>query len=104
MKKFLLIAAVAAIAASASIASAQAKPGGIGKIGGVGSGGGFGGGKGFPGCCGGFTGNHHWGHGWGGGISVGLVSNVSEGDCYYARRSVFVPGVGLVGKRQLVCQ
>jgi hypothetical protein len=109
MKKIMLFAAVAAIAASASVASVQAK--GIGGPGGMGGGknspngpyppGGGGGYPNKPGCCGGFTGNHHWG--WGGGFTVGLV-NAGGGDCYYVRRNVVVPGIGVVSKRQLVCE
>jgi hypothetical protein len=61
---------------------------------------------GFKGCCGGWNGGgygwHHWGHG--GGLSVGLIdTGVVGGDCYYVRRAVLVPGIGVVNKRQLVC-
>ena len=64
---------------------------------------------GFKGCCGGWNPgggfHHHWGGGFGGGVSIGLVGDVSVGgDCYYVRRAVFVPGIGVVGKRQLVCE
>lgn len=112
MKKLVFVAAVAAIAASASLTSAQAFPGkgNNGQIGGINPGnslpGGIGSG-GFPknpGCCGGWTGNKGWGGGFGGGISVGLVSGVSDGDCYYVRRAVLVPNIGVVSRRQLVCE
>jgi hypothetical protein len=53
--------------------------------------------------------NNHWnggGYGFGGGF--GLNINVAEpvsdaGDCYYVRRQVFIPQVGVVSKRALVC-
>ena len=54
-------------------------------------------------------GNHHnhWngGYGFSGGLSINLAQPVSadEGDCYYVRRQVFIPQVGVVSKRQLVC-
>lgn len=110
MRKLMLFAAVAAIAASASLTPVQAKGIGGPGMGGQNNpngpykpGGGFGGGgyPNKPGCCGGFTGHHH---GWGGGVSVGFVNTVSDGDCYYVRRRVVVPGVGVVSKRQLVCE
>ena len=121
MKKLVLFAAIALVAASTSLTSAQAKPGGggIGQVGGIGQGGGFGGGvkgggggRGIPknpGCCGGWTGNKGWGGGFGGGfgggISIGLVNNsVGDDDCYYVRRAVLVPGIGVVNRRQLVCE
>jgi opacity protein-like surface antigen len=53
--------------------------------------------------------NHnHWNGGYGGfsgGLSINLAQPVTEdeGDCYYVRRQVFIPQVGLVSKRQLVC-
>ena len=92
MKKFVLaLGAAAAIAAAAAGTPAAA---------------------GFKGCCGGWNPHPHFG----GGISIGLgVGVVDPGfgyggsyagygsDCYYVRRSVFVPGLGFVGKRQLVC-
>jgi hypothetical protein len=37
-------------------------------------------------------------------LSIGVVDSGYGGDCYYVRRSVFVPGVGIVGKRELVCE
>jgi hypothetical protein len=87
MKKFALIGAMmAALAAVASASPAQA---------------------GFKGCCGGWQGGgwgggfHHW---HGGGLSVGLIdTGVIGGECYYVRRAVFVPGIGMVSKRDLVC-
>ena len=40
-------------------------------------------------------------------VGVGLASirfaSVDDGDCYYVRRRVFIPGVGTVRKRELVC-
>jgi hypothetical protein len=50
--------------------------------------------------------NNHWnGGGYGGfGLNINLAQPVSdEGDCYYVRRQVFIPQVGVVSKRQLVC-
>jgi hypothetical protein len=118
MKKIVLMFAAAAIAATAAIASAEAKPGGpgIGKGPGMGNPGinpgilkpGFnpgnpGGPK--PGCCGGWNPDKHWGGHWGGGIGVGLVSSYATGgDCYYVRKRVYVDGIGVVSKRQLVCE
>jgi hypothetical protein len=89
MKKFVLIAAAAVALAASAITPASA---------------------GFKGCCGGWTGGHHWGGGWGGGLSIGVgldsgygyVGN--GGDCYYVRREVLVPNIGLVSRRQLVCE
>lgn len=97
MNKLVLIsAAVAAISAASAVTPANALT--IIK----------------PGCCGGFNpggGFHpHWGGGFGGGISVGLVGLDSGygvgggGDCYYVRRKVLVPNIGLVNRRQLVCE
>ena len=93
MKKLMLVAAAAAaIVAAAATTTAPANALTIIK----------------PGCCGGFNpggGNWHphphWG--FGGGISVGLVDTGFSGGCYYVRRSVLVPGIGIVSKRQLVC-
>lgn len=54
-------------------------------------------------------GNHnHWNGGYGGfsgGLSINLAQPVAAdaGDCYYVRRQVFIPQVGVVSKRQLVC-
>jgi hypothetical protein len=51
--------------------------------------------------------HNHWngGYGFSGGLSINLAQPVSadEGDCYYVRRQVFIPQVGVVSKRQLVC-
>jgi hypothetical protein len=85
MKKLVLIAAAAAALAASAITPASA---------------------GFKGCCGGWNpggGFHHWHGGFGGGLSVGLVGYEGGSDCYYVRRDVFVPGIGIVGKRELVC-
>jgi hypothetical protein len=54
----------------------------------------------------GFHGHHHgsWGPA---GLAVGLVglssAAMAADDCFYVRRKVFVPGVGLVRRRELVC-
>ena len=67
-----------------------------------------------PGCIGcnpntWTPGNHgnHWngGYGFSGGLSINLAQpgSADEGDCYYVRRQVFIPEVGVVSKRQLVC-
>ena len=90
MKKLMLIAgAAAAISAASAITPANA---------------------GFKGCCGGWNPggggfHHHWHGGFGGGFGVGIVDAGFGvgGDCYYVRRAVVVPGIGLVRKRQLVC-
>ena len=96
MKKLMLIAAAAAaISAASAVAPANAFT--IIK----------------PGCCGGgYPGGGFHPH-WGGGLSIGVGfdSGYSYGvgapvigsDCFYVRRKVPVPGVGLVSKRQLVC-
>jgi hypothetical protein len=53
--------------------------------------------------------NNHWngggGYGYGGGLSINFAAPVAadEGDCYFVRRRVFIDGVGVVAKRQLVC-
>jgi|KBSMisStaDraftv2_1062788.scaffolds.fasta_scaffold1927011_1 hypothetical protein len=51
--------------------------------------------------------NHHWNGGgyYGGGLSVGFATSAvaDEGDCYFVRRRVFIDGVGVVMKRQMVC-
>ena len=93
MKKLILITgAAAAISAVAAITPASA---------------------GFKGCCGGWQGGgwgggyHNWHGGFGGGFGIGVVDagyGVGGGDCYYTRRTVVVPGIGLVSKRQLVCE
>jgi hypothetical protein len=90
MKKLVLIAgAAAAISAAAAVTPANA---------------------GFKGCCGGWTGGG-WGggyhHHWHGGFGLGVIDagyGVGGGDCYYTRRTVLVPGIGLVSKKQLVCE
>ena len=89
MKKLVLIAAAAAALAASAAAPANALS--IIK----------------PGCCGGWNpgGNHHWHGGWGGGLSIGVgLDSGYGGDCYYVRRNVLVPGMGLVSRRQLVCE
>jgi hypothetical protein len=87
MKKLLLLATLALTAGCAAVSTAQAGGGGYPFK---------------PGCCGGFTGHPHWG--WGGGVSIGLVDTIGSGDCYYVRRTVLVPNIGLVSRRQLVCE
>jgi len=51
--------------------------------------------------------NNHWngGGGYGGGFSINFAQPqaMEDGDCYYVRRQVFIPEVGVVSKRQLVC-
>jgi hypothetical protein len=52
--------------------------------------------------------HNHWdggGYGYGGGLSINFAQPqaMDEGDCYYVRRRVFIPGVGVVAKRQMVC-
>ena len=50
--------------------------------------------------------NNHWnGGGYGGGLSVSFATSsvADEGDCYFVRRRVFIDGVGVVMKRQMVC-
>jgi len=51
--------------------------------------------------------NNHWngGGGYGGGLSINFATPVAadEGDCYFVRRRVFIDGVGVVMKRQMVC-
>ena len=71
-----------------------------------------------PGCQGSLVGcnpntwtpgNHghhnHWNGGYGGGLSINFATPVAadEGDCYFVRRRVFIPQVGMVMKRQMVC-
>ena len=88
MKKLVLIAAAAAALAASAITPASA---------------------GFKGCCGGWNPggrgfHHHWHGGWGGGVSIGLVGDAGYGgDCYYVRRNVLIPNIGIVSKRELVC-
>ncbi|MBI5319708.1 hypothetical protein [Bradyrhizobium sp.] len=58
------------------------------------------------GCCGGWTPQPHWGFGGGLSVGIGIDPGFSAGyssDCYFIRRTVLVPGVGLVKKRQMVC-
>jgi hypothetical protein len=87
MKKLVLIAAAAVALAASVVTPASA---------------------GFKGCCGGWNpgGHHHHWHGGGGfGIGIGLIGDTGYGgDCYYVNRTVFVPGIGYVAKRQLVCE
>jgi hypothetical protein len=49
--------------------------------------------------------HNHWNGGYGGGLSINFATPVAadEGDCYYVRRKVFIDGVGVVMKRQMVC-
>ena len=71
-----------------------------------------------PGCQGSLVGcnpntwtpgNHnHWNGGYGGfsgGVSINLAqpAAMDDGDCYYVRRKVYIPEVGVVMKRQMVC-
>ena len=71
-----------------------------------------------PGCQGSLVGcnsntwtpgNHnHWNGGYGGfsgGVSINLAQPavMDDGDCYYVRRKVYIPEVGVVMKRQMVC-
>jgi hypothetical protein len=58
--------------------------------------------------------HHHHGHfgayagiGLGVGLLGALIANAAapaRDDCYTARRNVYVPGVGIVNKRVLVCE
>ena len=50
--------------------------------------------------------NNHWnGGGYGDGLSISFAAPAvaDEGDCYYVRRRVFIPQVGMVTKRQMIC-
>jgi len=52
--------------------------------------------------------HNHWNGGGGygyGGLSINFATPVAadEGDCYFVRRRVFIDGVGVVMKRQMVC-
>jgi hypothetical protein len=49
--------------------------------------------------------HNHWHGGYGGGLSINFAAPAvaDEGDCYYVRRQVFIDGVGVVSKRQMVC-
>jgi hypothetical protein len=50
-----------------------------------------------------FGGFGHHGY-WGGGLTVvGVNSGIAADDCYYVRRRVLVPGIGIVKRRELVC-
>jgi hypothetical protein len=49
---------------------------------------------------------NNWNGGSGGfGLSINLAqpTYADEGDCYYVRRRVFIPQVGVVMKRQMIC-
>ena len=133
MKKLIGVTTAVAVLASAAISVAEAKPGmGGGGFLGAGYGGGFNphlnpilskpsggfnphlnpilskpsGPKPWPKdpCC---TGHGHGGGHWGG-VSLGLVAApayaAADDDCFYVRKRVYVPGVGTVLKRRLVCQ
>jgi hypothetical protein len=66
-----------------------------------------------PGCIGcnsnSWTPNNHnhWNGGYGGfrgGLSIDVVQPAADtGDCYYVRNRVFIPQVGMVSRRELVC-
>lgn len=70
-----------------------------------------------PGCQGSLVGcnpntwtpghHNHWngGGGYGGGLSISFAAPAvaDESDCYYVRRKVYIPEVGVVMKRQMVC-
>jgi hypothetical protein len=68
-----------------------------------------------PGCQGSLVGcnpntwtpghHNHWNGGYGDGLSVSFAAPAvaDEGDCYYVRRRVYIDGVGVVMKRQMVC-
>ena len=94
MKKLVLIAA----AAAALVASVAAPANALSII--------------KPGCCGGWNpGGGGFHPHWGGGISIGVGLDSGYGygggyggDCYYVRRNVLIPNIGLVSKRQLVCE
>jgi len=49
--------------------------------------------------------HNHWNGGYGGGLSINFATPVAadEGDCYFVRRRVYIDGVGVVAKRQMVC-
>jgi hypothetical protein len=44
----------------------------------------------------------HWHFGVGVGIDPGFSAGYAPG-CYFVRHKVFVPGIGFVKKRQMVC-
>jgi hypothetical protein len=55
---------------------------------------------------GGWHPHHHFGGGLSFGVGVGVDPGFSAGyapGCFFVRHKVFVPGVGIVKKRQLVC-
>jgi len=86
MKILGLSAAAAAIFATAALAAPAAQAGPF-----------------FHGNHGHFGGFGHHGY-WGGGLTViGVNDGIAADDCYYARRRVLVPGIGLVSRRTLVC-
>jgi hypothetical protein len=91
MKKLVLIAAAAAAISAASAVVTPANALTIIK----------------PGCCGGWNPQPHWGGGFGGGLSIGVGLGAGYGvggDCYYVYRKVLVPNMGIITRRQLVCQ
>jgi len=49
--------------------------------------------------------HNHWNGGYGGGLSINFAqpAAMDEGDCYFVRRRVYIDGVGVVAKRQMVC-
>ena len=52
--------------------------------------------------------NNHWNGGggyYGGGLSINFAAPAvaDEAECYYVRRRVYIDGVGVVAKRQMVC-
>ena len=91
MKKLVLIAAAAAALAASAATPASAFS--IVK----------------PGCCGGWNPGGGFHPHWGGGVSIGIGLDSGYGyggyggDCYYVRRNVLVPNIGVVSRRELVC-
>lgn len=108
--KIALMAAIAAIAATATFAapSAYAAPFKsnmkLSNGPGPGPGPGLGPKPGLSNHGHGFHGHHGWGAA---GLGLGLVgmtaAAIADDDCFYVRRKLFVPGVGVVKRRQLVC-
>ena len=49
--------------------------------------------------------HHHWNGGYGGGLSINFAAPAvaDEGDCYFVRRRVYIDGVGVVARREMVC-
>jgi hypothetical protein len=51
--------------------------------------------------------NNHWNGGgsYGGSLNINIAAPAAadEGDCYVVRRRVYIDGVGVVMKRQMVC-